>query len=397
MNDASLKVEEIAHAKLSASGSSRWMNCAAAPSREAGIPDKGSKFAAEGTAAHELGAMCLGEGKRALEFLGGEFTVEGLKFAVDDEMVLSVQTYIDKVLENVQSKEHLLVERRVDFSPWVSEGFGTSDAIVVDGTTLEVHDLKYGKGVQVYAEGNSQLMLYGLGSYNDYSMLEDFTHVKLCIHQPRLNHYDEFTLTIEELMAFGLEVKAAAEATLIEDVVATSGEVQCKWCKAQAICLEYAADVQEIIGMDFAVVGGDTTAVDFRNITGEQLSCYYHHIDFIESWCKAIKAKTLDTLSEGQKVPGYKLVQGKLGNRAWVNEEEATATLKGMRLKVEERCNLKTKSPTQIEKVLKKDHPKQWKKLQNHITRSEGKPCIALESDKRLAISVSDDFEQLTD
>ena len=45
---------ERAHAKLSASGSKKWLTCTPSAHLEDQFPDEGSDFAAEGTFAHEI-------------------------------------------------------------------------------------------------------------------------------------------------------------------------------------------------------------------------------------------------------------------------------------------------------------------------------------------------------
>jgi hypothetical protein len=105
-------------------------------------------------------------------------------------------------------------------------------------------------------------------------------------------------------------------------------------------------------------------------------------------------------LFSGRPVPGYKLVQGKKGNRKWSSESEAEAMLKGFKLKVEEMYDLKLVSPTTAEKLAKAGTigPRQWPKLQGFITQSEGSPSVAPESDKRPALEIKpavDDFENL--
>ena len=122
-------------------------------------------------------------------------------------------------------------------------------------------------------------------------------------------------------------------------------------------------------------------------------------VDLVEQWCKAVRAEVESRLLQGQEVPGYKLVQGKRGARAWTSAEEAEAILKSMRLKQDEMYDLKLISPTTAEKVLK-ESPKRWNRIAPLISQSEGKPSVAPESDKRPALvlgAVEDDFEQVTD
>jgi len=118
--------------------------------------------------------------------------------------------------------------------------------------------------------------------------------------------------------------------------------------------------------------------------------------DLIEGWCKAVRAKVESELFAGHQVPGYKLVDGRQGARSWADENEAEKLLKSFRLKEAQMYDFKLISPTTAEKVLKVASPKRWTKAQALISRSDGKPSVAPESDKRPALVVkptADEFE----
>ena len=171
-----------AHAKLSPSGSPKWLNCPGSVWMEEGFEDKGSVFAGEGTAAHFLGSECLDKDDDPQNYEGenisvspkgetdfrklGDSIVDGFNiFLVDDEMVDNVATYVDAI-RAAKGHGELLVEQRLDFSEYVPDGYGTGDAVIIntDDGVIEVHDLKYGKGVMVHAQDNTQLLLYALGA-----------------------------------------------------------------------------------------------------------------------------------------------------------------------------------------------------------------------------------------
>lgn len=171
-----------AHAFLSCSSSDRWLNCTVAPSLEAKHKDESSPFAAEGTLAHELAERCLRAGRAAAE-IKGDYPAEMRDY---------VQTYVDYVLS---IKGELLVEQRLDISRWVPDCFGTSDAVVLLDGVCHIIDLKYGKGVKVFAEQNTQLMLYALGAYDAYdSIYGPLTDFEIHIVQPRLDHIDSWRI-----------------------------------------------------------------------------------------------------------------------------------------------------------------------------------------------------------
>jgi hypothetical protein len=126
-----------------------------------------------------------------------------------------VLRYVDTVWSLAEGNE-LMVEQRVDFSHIVGvNSFGTADAVVIAGNELQIHDLKYGRGVQVDAEQNEQLQLYALGALEQFSLLYDFDSVRLFIHQPRLNHVSEWALSVEELLAFGQRAQEAAASVIV--------------------------------------------------------------------------------------------------------------------------------------------------------------------------------------
>lgn len=387
---------------------------------EAGKPDTSSEFADEGTAAHDLAAMALTSGNDARAYLGRIIQVKdsGREFEVDEDMAANVQIYLDNVREYIQGGE-LMVEQRVDFSHVVNvpDQGGTSDAIIItaDGDEIQVHDLKYGRGVRVDAEDNEQLRLYALGALNEYGMVGDFKRVRMVIHQPRLNHLSEAVCTIDEIEKFSTHAGERAYHSIQvlnsekpEAIVhhLVPGEKQCQWCKAKADCPKLARHVEESVGADFEVMPTIADGALINNTVtiapDESLAIKMKAVDLIEDWCKAVRAEVERRLFDGVPVPGYKLVEGKRGNRAWSNAAEVETTMKSMRLKIEEMYDFKLISPTSAEKLAKAGTigKRQWPRLQELITQSEGKPSVAPESDKRPALVVTptaDEFETVDD
>lgn len=422
------------HARLSPSSAHRWMRCPGSTAREAGIIDEGSPFAIEGTAAHAIGECVLRNrldptlgghvmngGQNASDYIGtyplasGEGTDTGPQ--VTEEMAEHVQTYVETVWALAQGNT-LLVEQRVDFSDviGVEESFGTADAVIFAGSELQIHDLKFGRGVQVDAEENEQLQLYALGALEQFSILQDFESVRLFIHQPRLNHCSEWALSVADLQAFGKRAREAAAAAITTAAVANCegvdtlppdsfapGEKQCRFCKAKATCPALEQFTLNAVADDFVDVTRDIEPQlsgaheRIAVCDSAHLAHIYGLLDLVEGWCTAVRGRMNAELTAGHEVPGYKLVAGKKGNRAWRSEAEAEAMLEQFRLKKEQRYSYKLIGPAPAEKLLKKSNPRQWAKLEKLITRTDGKPTVAPEADPRPALNINpeNDFEDV--
>ena len=421
-----------AHAMLSPSSAARWIPCPGSVALSRDIPGTSSSFADEGTAAHELAAKCLIDGSSTQDCIGLVITVNGTDYTVDAEMADYVGGYVKRIRDLVESLGgELLGEQRLDISGITGEedAGGTSDAVILLDDEIIIVDLKYGQGVQVDAEDNPQLGIYALAAIEKYDILGTVERVRMIIDQPRKHHYSEAVMTVEELQAFKATVQEAAMrcgAALrfydnykeLHDKYLNPGEKQCKFCPAKATCPKLRdAVTTEVWGTtaatadDFDNLGAipDTLTAAVEQVEGglggdvdAWLGAAMSKVGLVEDWCKAIRAEVERRLLAGTDIPGHKLVEGRRGARAWANAEEVEATLKAMRLKVEQMYDLKLISPTTAEKLAKSGAigPRQWPKLQEMITQSDGKPSVAPASDKRPALvikPVADEFDAVTD
>jgi hypothetical protein len=376
------------------------MVCHGSVALEAPFPDSSSAFAAEGTLAHEIASECLISGADPAQVIGQPATVDGFDFIIDQTMVDHVKDYMKLVHEYAEGGE-LMVEKRVGIGHLTGEegAGGTSDVIIIKGSEIIVIDLKYGMGVRVDADANPQLMIYALGALNEYDLIGDFDTVTMVIHQPRLNHVSEYSIPVEQLLAFGDDVRSAADKVRSPDADLAPGEKQCKFCKAKATCPALRAEMAE-------VVGGSADLSDFadlvaREITSETSDNYLpvamSKIEMIEQWCKAVRAETERRLLAGQPVTGYKLVEGRAGNRDWRDAKAVEEMMKKtFRMRDDQVYDFKLISPTKAEKVFK-ENPKRWANLQEQIVRSEGKPSVAPATDKRPAMDIKSIAEEFGD
>lgn len=395
------------------------MRCTGSVALESGLPDTSSKYADEGSAAHSLASMALVEEKDAAAYHGRIITVEGragavgTDFTVDAEMVEEVQKYLDKIHEFANGQT-LLVEQRLEFSEYVgvADQFGTSDAVILTSDEIQVHDLKYGRGVRVDAEENEQLMLYALGALATFGFIGEFKRVRMAIHQPRLDHLSEWDCSIEDLLAFATKAAAAAAIAMsllqpqnlgfaIPSSHFNPGDKQCRWCKAKSSCPALTGEVSRIVYGSPDVLGNKHETAKPQGVpqSVSLLGTYMDRLELVEEWCKAIRARVYTELSSGAEVPGWKMVTGKKGNRAWCDKLAAETHMKGMRLKHEEMFEYSLISPTQAEKKLAKEYPRAWPKLAALIMQADGRPTMVPATDLRqplTAQSILDDFSDLT-
>lgn len=381
----------MAHAQLSPSGASRWMACPGSVRLCADIPDTTSIYADEGTDAHELAAICLQSGLSPDEYLG---RVMGCGNVVTTPMAQAVQQYVSYVRDLVQvTGGTLLVEQSLPIGDLTGEdgARGTSDAVILTHDEVIVVDLKFGMGVRVDAQGNPQMLTYGLAALREYDgVVTDFKRVRMVIHQPRLEWVSEWTQSFEEMADFGTRLLAAAQATRAPDAPLVPSESACRWCRAKATC---PALYQAVVSEFDAVSPPDA---DPPSLAGAMAK-----VGLIEDWCKAIRAECESRLLDGQPVPGWKLVQGRKGARKWSDPQAVEDLLrKQFRLPVEQVYDMTLIGPTAAERLFESGTltvgPRQWAKVTAMVVQTPGKPSVAPESDRRPALTVSPTTEEFS-
>lgn len=312
------------HAILSPSASSRWMACTPSARLEAGVPNTTSSFAREGTLAHAIAERILkSEDKRwnifQQKLLEQEFP-EDFKLFFSPEMLRHAEDFAAYVLERLTAKGILLVEQELDLTSHIEEGFGHMDAGVIylrsddEGKTwywcLETFDLKYGKGVPVYAENNKQQMIYALGVLNEYGFIYDIELIVLHIYQPRLQSVTEWTITRAELEAWGEnELKPKAALAFAGEGEFSPGE-NCKFCRVKATCKALQKYNEEIERHEFR---------DPALLTDAEMLEVFERASLFTDWIASVKEHILRTALGGKKFDGYKIVEG-VSKRKYDNE-----------------------------------------------------------------------------
>ena len=361
-----------AHAVLSASSSSRWLKCPPSAVAATMYPSTGTEFTREGTLAHEVAEMVTRRWLEEQAIVVGYLLPDGTE--PPQEMFDCAEAYRDYIQELITDENAVvLLEQRLDFSPWVPDGFGTGDCIIIQGHRLDVVDYKFGKGVQVSAEGNSQMMLYGLGALNDFGDIYEIHEVGMHIFQPRLNNISSEVLEVEALRFWGDRVvKPIAELAAQGKGDYCSGE-HCRFCPHAGQCPTLSADCVKVVNL------GDGKAA-VPTMAPWMIADILKQESMITGWLKAVKERALSQMLNGEEIPGYKVVEGR-GSREWRSDDEVEAFMESSGFSPEEYTETKILSPYQMEKSIGKKRAAEL--LTEFIVTKPGNPTIAPATDKR--------------
>lgn len=370
------------HALLSASSAHRWLHCTGSPLLEKEFPDTTSVYAQEGTLAHELCELKLK--KYTTVMPKGTYTRAHNKITKSElwqnEMESTSETYLEYVkgiMLACKIAPAVLIEKRVDFSRYVPEGFGTADCLILAGDTLHVIDYKHGKGVVVDADHNPQMMLYALGAIDELSLLYRFKSIHMVIVQPRVNNISEFTMAADELREWGESVvKPKAEAAISGKGEFEAGD-WCRFCRAKQQCKTRYESNDSLYPQL-------SERHDPRLITLDELGEYLKRGRDMAAWLEDMKEYALSESLAGAEVPGWKAVEGR-GSRAFTDTDEAVDTL--IKNGIDESILYERRVLTlaQMEKAVGK---KAFGELVGDlVVKNPGKPTLVEESDKRPKIT----------
>ena len=380
------------HALLSASGASRWMKCNSSARLEDMFPDCSSEYAEEGTLAHEISELKLTKYLKTMSLRTFNSKMKKLKShkLYKPEMENYTDVYVDNIKELLMSFDKpgtAEIEKKVDFSEYVPEGFGTCDFVTVDNETLYIRDLKYGRGVPVSAQDNPQLMLYSLGAYLEFSLFKDIENINMGIIQPRLDIVSIFEISADKLMKWAEnEVKPNAEKAFKGEGDFKVG--QCTFCRAKALC-RARAEANMSLETEMKLKG--------NILSNEEMGEILNRARDIVKWVKDIENYCQQAILRGEYVPGWKVVEGR-SVRAFSDTEKAMEVLKEKGVAEELMYERKMLTLTQLEVVVGKKDFNEY--VRDFIIKPKGKPTLVPESDKRApyvndVINASDDFINL--
>jgi hypothetical protein len=378
------------HAILSPSAASRWMVCTPSARLEQQFPDSEGDAAREGTLAHAIGELMI---RRLLWEFGETMLEEKIDAAVKEldpedkfyspAMLEYCTDYAQFVIDKIEAARkinkdaHFHLETVIDLTAHIPEGFGTVDARIICDGTMDIIDLKFGKGVHVSAVENKQMMVYALGALEECDMLFDINTVRMTIYQPRISNYSEWEISVADLRAWGeTELKEKARLAFAGEGEFVAG-THCRFCRAAALCRANAEYNLELAKMDFR---------DPNLLDDYEVSDVLSRIDALTNWAKKVADHALfQAVNHDKHWPDYKLVEGR-ANRKYSDQAAVAKALLGagfaedLIYKPKELQGL-----TELSKRLKK------KAFDAHVgpllIKPPGKPALVLESDKRPAIS----------
>ena len=308
------------HAVLSPSGASRWLACTPSARLEMDFPNTSGIAAEEGTLAHELCEVLLkhhlNPASNLKEYNKKLKAIKANKL-YNTEMLGHANDYVALINDNTHSNSHVFVETKLDMTNYVEDGFGTADAVIITDTFLDFWDLKYGKGVPVFAPDNKQLMIYAIGALNDFGHMFDIKTIRLNIYQPRLNNHSDWEISVEDLIEWAeTELKPKA-------ILAFAGEGEfavgdhCKFCRAKPRCKAI-----EKFAMEQAEIA-------FKNpdlLTDQEMIKIFERQSLIVGWYNSVTEYMLAQALGGKQWAGYKLVEGK-SNRVYKDPAATEKTL----------------------------------------------------------------------
>ena len=386
----------MSHAILSPSSADRWIHCPPSALINAQEGEHDTVYTREGTLAHAVAEL-----KARKHFLTGlgpkKYQTAMAKLKANeiwqDEMDDNTDYYLD-VLKDLAAEfdepPYVALEQRVDFSEYVPEGYGTADCIMLGGTTLHVIDFKYGRGVEVSAEENPQMMLYALGALLDYEPIYEIRNVRMTIVQPRIKREPKsWELPAADLLAWAaLVVAPAAKLAAKGDGEFAEGE-WCRFCAIRGSCRARAAANTALEDFGFKLPPTLTDAEVGRALElGTRL----------KQWLSDLEEYALGQCLAGGDIPGFKAVEGR-SVRAWADADAAFAAARADGVPDEMLWERKPITLAAMEKIMGKK--RFGEVMADYIATPPGKPTLVRANDRRKAITnrptAGEDFDSVLD
>lgn len=303
------------HADASPSSSSTWIKCPASVTKARGRVRVATSYTREGTAAHAAAELLV----KGIP-VPAEMEIEGETIEISDEMVETLELYVE-YLETLRATcDVFLTEQKVSLDYLPEPIFGTADCIAYSRVqqTLTVPDLKYGKGWKVDVGQSNQSRIYALGAMRSLEKRgEDVRWVTMAIVQPRIDGLDSVTVEADDLKLWEIDVLWPATERLAKNDQTENPGNHCRWCVRSGECRAFA---------DLAVSEAKLSFDPVDLLTSDELSAILKHAELIQFWVNQVRAEASQRLDKGEKIPGWKLV-AKRAMRKWIDDVAALQKL----------------------------------------------------------------------
>ena len=361
------------HARFSPSAANRRIHCPPSLLLEEQFEEGESTFAEEGTAGHALAEHLI---RKYLK----QRTTRPTSEYYTDELVEAVDEYVSFVIGEIEEARRecqsplLLVEQRVDASQYVDNCFGTADMVIITDKVAHVIDLKLGKGVEVHAEENPQLMIYGLGVLEMADALYDIETVRMTIFQPRLSNVSTWSTTPTDLKRWGNDVLRPAGAQALIGAGEFAAGSWCRFCRARNQCRARAESYLALAKMDFRQPAL-LTDTEIAEIIGKA--------DELSKWAADVYAFAQDeAINNGKEWPGFKVVEGRSTRRYTSEADVVKAATEAGYQDIYKKTLI---GIGEMEKLMGKEQFRSI--LGQYVTKPHGKLTLVPESDRREAVS----------
>lgn len=365
----------MSHSNISPSQAKRFFGCPGSVQAQTKVSEKLPSHPAglEGTAIHELAAICMTEDVNPYDLRGTMIEVKDNfgdvhEYEVNDDFAFTVDMYrnvIEGILEaHGLSPRALQIETKFNLPEIDPKARGTVDCSFVAEGTLYVIDLKSGRGIVVDPEDNKQAMYYAIRPYLDAKMF--ISKVKIGIIQPRAKEGDLIKFwetTPERMERFIEELKQAIARTREEDPAFVPGDY-CHFCDALSVCPAQQKELVETVEEIAPQIAKSLPTV--TELSPEQIGKALPALEVLEGYLKQLKRYAFVLAKDGKDIPGYSLSKSSK-HRRW-KDEQAVVQAFGKKYGDELWKKPKFKSPAQLEKIIgKKELADYWMKPEGNL------------------------------
>ena len=357
-----------------------WLRCVGSLYLGRGLPRVDAEYNASGTCSHWLLEWALTHPTGDLDSWLGKALTFGespkFEFKIDEERLDRVRSCVTSIN---REPGQMWTETQLDTTPVLGipgqkghsdilkiypEGGVMKDGRLLRGV-LSVHDYKDGY-LLVNAKDNTQGLIYLCAALFQFSLVGEFEAFRFCVHQPKINHYDEWTYTRAELEAFMAAIRPVAKLAydIYNETVdfdprihLVAGDEQCTFCPVRGRCPARAARIAKMF----------EPLINRHELDDKSVGILLAQVPEIRAACNDFEEEALRRAKLGTEIEGHKLVYGNRGKRQWM---ESSTLATSLALLLGERAYEPRSiiSPTQAEKLLKKEG---FKPLAKYVTQTD--------------------------